>query len=1382
MRLKSILVALSAAIVVLPVTGCCCRPAAAAESYVAVVPRVLHSGTLEAISLSLFSGDSLVPGSVEVALLKENETVVRERGSIDGKGVIELNVPDIEEGDYEILVKGNGFEDKAPVRVEKSRLIFVDSDKPIYKPGQTIQIRAVTLDSELRPESESVTVEILDAKGIKIFRQEIYTDDYGLASLELPISSEPNLGTWKIKASTQGAETQLDVRVERYVLSKYEVSVELPREWFLVSEPIAGMVVSEYSFGKPVIGELEIRASRYVGQWEEYATFSKPISGQAEFELPPVGYVAGVPEAGGMGNVMLEVTVRETATGYEEQTSRLLTVADSPLNIQIIPEGSVFKPGLDFSFLIITETPDNLPQEAEVAVEVTYLDDEFEDIKTDEMEVETTGGKAIIEVKPPRDSVALVIETFELTPVSSVEPARASEMLEASYSPSGNFIHVEQISEGVPQVGEEIRFQVHSTRQAANFYYEVVARDKVVFSDYTREREIVFETTPLMAPGAKILVYQILPNSEVAADYLPFKVTADYPHDVSVAFSSAEASPGEVVTINIETEGEAKVGLSAVDKSVFILAENRLNLQQVFSELERLYMEPQVELHEVAIYPEITTRGAKDIFESAGVVFLTNNQVPEGEEYEWQGQGGGAWDKVMEFFRGVIPMLEEAPMPAAMPAPSAPAKGAADMTSGEGLVEVERVRQYFPETWLWEEVVTNAQGGASLEVNVPDTITTWMLRAVALSKEKGLGVAEDELKAFQPFFLKIDLPYSVIRGEEFPVRVALYNYLDEPQRILVEIEDAGWFTLLDESAKTVEVADNNIGGVEFKIRPEELGINEIKVTARSQQAADAAIKTLIVEPEGVAREVVDNVVLSAGDERVAETLIPPFAVADSGRVYLALTSSYLTQTMEGLEELIQMPMGCGEQNMMLFAPDVYITKYLEESGQLKPEIMARAEKLMITGYQRQLTYRHSDGSFSAFGEGDEEGSLWLTALVLKSFAQAVDLIFIDEGILDEARDWIISHQNSDGSFDQIGFVHHQEMLGGLKGKTALTAYTAIALMEAGEKASADRAVGYLEGELDGIDDAYTMAITAYALELGQSNKSDEAYEKLMGMAIEDEDGLHWGGGDDILPTEPWQQNSSADIETTAYATLALIKHGDAFSASRAAKWLVSRRNAYGGFGSTQDTVVSLQALIEYATDARADVDLRVTVEGEGVDEEIRINEQNFDILQIIELPIDEEIEISVEGRGEAIAQVVRRFNVPEAEPGEEIITISVDYDTTEVEVNDQVTVSVDLGFMPPVPMEAGMIVLDISIPTGFEAVTETIAEVVEAEEQIKRYELAGRKVIFYVENMLSGDRISFSFEVKATYPVKAKGVSSQAYSYYQPELMGETLSEDITVN
>jgi CD109 antigen len=293
----------------------------------------------------------------------------------------------------------------------------------------------------------------------------------------------------------------------------------------------------------------------------------------------------------------------------------------------------------------------------------------------------------------------------------------------------------------------------------------------------------------------------------------------------------------------------------------------------------------------------------------------------------------------------------------------------------------------------------------------------------------------------------------------------------------------------------------------------------------------------------------------------------------------------------------------------------------------------------------------------------------------------------------------------------------------------------------------------------------------------------------MDLAQEDESGLHWGGNGHAGPPSPKEANhgripdamGTADIEATGYAALALIEYGDVFNASRAAKWLVSRRNAYGGFGSTQDTVVALQALTEYSTGARADVDLEINIKAGEEEKVLKIRQENYDVLQVVDVPVNEVVEIDVEGKGEAVVQVVRRFNLPRADEGDEILKIDVDYNTTSVEVDDIVNVSVALEFAPPEPMEAGMIVLDVSVPTGFQPITESVAAVVNNEENVKRYEIAGRKVIFYIEDMLPGDRISFGFDVKAMYPVKAKGVSSQAYSYYQPEIRGETLSEDISV-
>ncbi|GAF78713.1 unnamed protein product, partial [marine sediment metagenome] len=332
-----------------------------------------------------------------------------------------------------------------------------------------------------------------------------------------------------------------------------------------------------------------------------------------------------------------------------------------------------------------------------------------------------------------------------------------------------------------------------------------------------------------------------------------------------------------------------------------------------------LYMEPWAELHEVTIYQSINNRGAGDVFHDAGVILLTNKDLPDGQAYRnedavfWPGDRAGGFG-IMEAAEDgmpppVIVLTQESGFPLSLP--------------DSGLAEVQRVRQFFPETWLWQDVYTDADGNATLTVDVPDTITTWMLRAVAISQEYGLGVAESQLVTFQPFFLSVDLPYDAIRGEEFPVKVAIYNYLDEPQTVQVDIGAADWFTLMDVRTKTVEIGANDIGGVQFMISPRQLGQNSVTITARSAQAADAVIKTIIIAPEGVSRELVENLVLNAGETITATTDIPVIAVDGSGRAYLAVTAGYLTQTIEGLEKLIQMPFGCGEQNMIVFAPDVF---------------------------------------------------------------------------------------------------------------------------------------------------------------------------------------------------------------------------------------------------------------------------------------------------------------------------------------------------------------------------------------------------------------------------------------------------------------------------
>ena len=59
--------------------------------------------------------------------------------------------------------------------------------------------------------------------------------------------------------------------------------------------------------------------------------------------------------------------------------------------------------------------------------------------------------------------------------------------------------------------------------------------------------------------------------------------------------------------------------------------------------------------------------------------------------------------------------------------------------------------------------------------------------------------------------------------------------------------------------------------------------------------------------------------------------------------------------------------------------------------------------------------------------------------------------------------------------------------------------------------------------------------------------------------------------------------------------------------------------------------------------------------------------------------------------------------------------------------------------------------------------------------------MAGRKVIVYIEDMTPGEELTFTFQVQALYPVRAKGAASQVYAYYTPSWRGETLSTALSV-
>ena len=115
-----------------------------------------------------------------------------------------------------------------------------------------------------------------------------------------------------------------------------------------------------------------------------------------------------------------------------------------------------------------------------------YYGQDLEQVAGELLVAEVTGGKALVELSPPTDAVAMTVNAR-----SGEETAQLA--LQASYSPSGNFIHVEQTGDPLLEVGRQADFRVHSTSEARNFYYEVLSRGRVIYSGMARTPEIAFQ-------------------------------------------------------------------------------------------------------------------------------------------------------------------------------------------------------------------------------------------------------------------------------------------------------------------------------------------------------------------------------------------------------------------------------------------------------------------------------------------------------------------------------------------------------------------------------------------------------------------------------------------------------------------------------------------------------------------------------------------------------------------------------------------------------------------------------------------------------------------------------------------------------------------------
>lgn len=106
-----------------------------------------------------------------------------------------------------------------------------------------------------------------------------------------------------------------------------------------------------------------------------------------------------------------------------------------------------------------------------------------------------------------------------------------------------------------------------------------------------------------------------------------------------------------------------------------------------------------------------------------------------------------------------------------------------------------------------ENIFPTSTGTKTIHKKVPDTITSWVITGFTMNEVYGLGLTKSPstLKVFQPFFISLNLPYSIKRGEAVAIQIVVFNYMDAGVTAAVTLENPNQeFVYSDPSNEVVE--------------------------------------------------------------------------------------------------------------------------------------------------------------------------------------------------------------------------------------------------------------------------------------------------------------------------------------------------------------------------------------------------------------------------------------------------------------------------------------------------------------------------------------------------------------------------------------------------
>ncbi|KAM8769558.1 alpha-2-macroglobulin-like [Acanthopagrus schlegelii] len=1429
----------------------CVGRAAAGPQYMVTIPAVLEAGAKTKFCASLLQPNETLAMTVTLVSQEKNTTLVQKTSSTEFHDCIQFEAPLVQNEvvqKLEVEVRGDTFYSKqvrkVKIQFHKPRT-FVQTDKPIYLPGQTVHFRVITLDSKLRPASQLYNIiEIEDVNNNRIGQWLNKTSGGKILQLFYNLNSEAREGMYNVIVSVGEEKIHHSFKVEKYVLPKFDVKIKSSEEASIDQEEIEAEVCAKYTYGQPVPGSVHVEMCRPLQRYYYYTpdnpdnapeltapchkeTKQTDKAGCATFTLKMATFTK-LDQKILMDELVLKATVEEEGTDISHPAQEKIRISYVVGKLSFIDTPKIYEQGSNvvgkvkavyFNNTPIPDMPVYLFEgERWSANRLQNLTTDNNGVAAFSLSTANFKGNFHLHVgdKPTLGYDPYRVAHYETGDhmVSLIQPTTPDTKTTSS-------LEVKKKDAPLPCDREEditIKYTVAGeAARSVDVMYLVLSRGAIVMQGLKQievqaksvtEGEVSFKlkVSAEIAPDVQIVAYAVLPSETVIAHSADFSTEKCFTNKVSLEFSPSSAVPGEETNLQVTAQPDSLCGVSAVDQSVLIKEPGKtLEAEQIFGLLrvskvshtpydvqdpvDCLHVRPRRYI--LPYPPDLSDReDAHTVFQNVGLKMATNLliRVPSclkyrGREYH-QGYG------IMYERYDSVPVVSRMNVGMSGAGPA----GGFGGNYPEDTSPIETVRTFFPETWIWDLVEVGESGMKDVPFTVPDTITTWETEAFCLSPQ-GFGLApRKEIKVFQPFFLELSLPYSIIRGELFELKATIFNYLSSCIMVTVTAAPSLDYTLTPLSGN--EYTSCLCGGerktLSWTMAPSALGAVNVSVTAEAVAShtscgneivsvpergrIDVVTRSLIVKAEGTEMMKNYNWLLCPKDETLTEEIdieLPENMIDGSGRATLSVLGDILGRALKNLDGLLRMPYGCGEQNMALLAPNIYILQYLRNTQQLTPAITEKSNNYLTSGYQRQLNYKHSDGAYSTFGAG--AGNTWLTAFVLRSFAKAQSFIYIDPTKIEESKTWLERKQRENGCFEQSGQLFNNRMKGGVSDEVTLSAYITAAFLEMNTSANdalVKQSLSCLRESMSDLSNTYTTALLAYVFTLaGDMEARAHLLKHLDTVAVRQGGFLHWS-------QTAAETSASLSVEISSYVLLAKLSASptaeDLGYTTPIVRWLTGQQNYYGGFSSTQDTVVALQALALYATLVFSPVgSSTVTVQSPS-------GELTFDVNQDNKLLYQEEVlkyvtgKYSLEVKGTACAsvQISLHYNIPTPT---DVNTLSVEVKPEADCILKRPKLTLKLkSLYSGKESTTNMVILDIKMLSGFVPDPKSLKRLKGAQ-LVDRVEQKEDHILVYLKRLTKDIVINHTLEIVQEHPVQnLKPAVVKIYDYYQTSDQDET--------